>query len=324
MVATPQSPIRGGRAIRAHAILFFALLSLLAGVGAERKKISLDNGAGRNFAWECKTAGHKGNCAQLERPMASYDIVSMLDIGVITDFLPIEKAKELLEILKGMDDEDWTQIDNRRERAYGNSQVKRKATVDMDYKMVDLQLEAFKDVRDKVMPLFSEVFQGPNQKMSLYFGKYSHGSYVTSHTDGAVVTLNGHDKYDRKRAFLLYLNEEWEEEEGGLFTDEENEEQSFVPGWNTLLHFRVPRWHLVTPVRANKVRWSVYGWSLENHPTDFERFISFMKKDGTQPYVLGPILFILIVSLRLYLFPVDLGFGKKKADAKAAAAQKAK
>ena len=33
-----------------------------------------------------------------------------------------------------------------------------------------------------------------------------------------------------------------------------------------LLHFRVPRWHLVTPVEAAKTRWSVYGWSLEPIP----------------------------------------------------------
>ena len=33
-----------------------------------------------------------------------------------------------------------------------------------------------------------------------------------SGTDGAVVTLNGLDRYERKRAFLLYLNEAWSEQ----------------------------------------------------------------------------------------------------------------
>lgn len=114
-----------------------------------------------------------------------------------------------------------------------------------------------------VEPLFRELFQGPGESLSLFCGKYSLGSYVTSHTDGQVVTLDGQDRYTRKRAFLLYLNEDWESKDGGLFTDEEDVGQpGYRPGWNSLLHFRVPRWHLVTPVEAAKTRWSVYGWTL--------------------------------------------------------------
>jgi hypothetical protein len=62
-------------------------------------------------------------------------------------------------------------------------------------------------VRRLLEPLFTELFLGPGQVLSLFCGKYSQGSYVTSHTDDQVVTLDGQDRYRRKRAFLLYLNE---------------------------------------------------------------------------------------------------------------------
>ena len=35
-----------------------------------------------------------------------------------------------------------------------------------------------------------------------------------------------------------------------------------VPQWNTLVHFQVPRWHSVTPVRSSKQRYALYGWVL--------------------------------------------------------------
>ena len=93
-------------------------------------------------------------------------------------------------------------------------------------------------------------------------------------------------------AFLLYLNDGWTEEDGGLFTDEEDAgHPHYTPGWNTLLTFRVPRWHLVTPVRAHRTRWSIYGWSLDAQPSEWEQFVTFVT---TKPlHVLGIILAII-------------------------------
>ena len=163
-------------------------------------------GLGPNFQWNCQTAAHKGlwkahtgNCAKLNRTIATYDLIDELDIGVVTDFLPDHAAHKILERMKKLPDEEWTQIDNKQARAFGRNKKAYKASVEMDYKMYDLQLDTHQEMRKLIEPLFAPYFKGENQKLSLFLGKYSHGSYVTTHTDGAVVTLNGQDRYDRKR-----------------------------------------------------------------------------------------------------------------------------
>mmetsp|Transcript_52210 Transcript_52210/g.130059 ORF Transcript_52210/g.130059 Transcript_52210/m.130059 type:complete len:307 (-) Transcript_52210:49-969(-) len=268
-----------------RALLRLVTLATLACGACDGKpqppEISKHASLGSNFLWDCKTAGHAGTCGKLNRSTATYELIDKLDIGVVTDFLQEDAARFILEKIKAIPEEEWMQIDNRKKRSFGNNKRGYKPTVDMDYKAYDLQLSNHQHLRAAVEPLFAPYFQGDNQQLSLFFGRYRHGSYVTTHTDGAVVTLNGEDRWDRKRAFLLYLNDGWTEEDGGLFTDEEDTgHPKYTPGWNTLLTFRVPRWHLVTPVKAHKVRWSIYGWSLSEQPTDWERFVTFVT---TQP-----------------------------------------
>lgn len=43
----------------------------------------------------------------------------------------------------------------------------------------------------------------------------------------------------RVRGFQLYLNDEWSEDNGGIFYDEEDNEREHVPAFNTLLHHRL-------------------------------------------------------------------------------------
>ena len=148
--------------------------------------------------------------------MASFELINEFDIGIVTDFLPTDSARAILEKMKTLPASEWVQIDNRAARRMGNSKRAFKPQVDMDYKMYDLNTESHREMRSWVEPLFAPYFQGKGQQLSLFLGKYQHGSYVTAHTDGAVVTLNGDDRFQRKRAFLLYLNDGWTEDDGGL------------------------------------------------------------------------------------------------------------
>ena len=59
---------------------------------------------GPNFQWNCQTAGHAGNCAKLNRTVATYELIDELDIGVVTDFLPGDATKEILEKIKVLPD----------------------------------------------------------------------------------------------------------------------------------------------------------------------------------------------------------------------------
>ena len=38
--------------------------------------------------------------------------------------------------------------------------------------------------------------------------------------------------------------------------------QVYVPEFNSIAAFRVPRWHIVTPVACDEPRYSVFGWFL--------------------------------------------------------------
>ena len=191
----------------------------VAGSGAPsktRNKPTLANlRLGPNFQWNCQTAAHKGlwnahagNCAKLNRTVATYDLIDELDIGVVADFLPDDAARQILDRMKMLPDEEWTQIDNKQARAFGRNKKAYKASVEMDYKMYALQLDNHQEMRKTIEPLFAPYFKGENQKLSLFLGKYSHGSYVTTHTDGAVVTLNGQDRYDRKRGTAYRLRQD--------------------------------------------------------------------------------------------------------------------
>jgi len=262
--------------IAVHAAVVAACVCGVGGRPQSPKSSKLAS-LGPGFSWNCKTAGHAGSCGKLNRSTATFELIDEMDIGMVTDFLQEDTARQLVEKMKAIPDSEWTQIDNKKARSFGNSKRAYKAKVDMDYQMYDLQLSHHKELRDMVEPLVAPLFQGEKQKLSLFFGKYQHGSYVTSHTDGATITLNGDDRWDRKRAFLLYLNDGWTDDDGGFFTDEEDEgHPHYTPGWNTLLTFRVPRWHLVTPVKAHRTRWSFYGWTLAAKPTDWERLVMFV------------------------------------------------
>ena len=170
--------------------------------------------------WNCQTGAGKfkrpGHCGKVNRSMASFELINEFDIGIVTDFLPTDSARAILDKMKTLPASQWVQIDNRAARSMGNSKRAFKPQVDMDYKMYDLNTESHREMRSWVEPLFAPYFQGKGQQLSLFLGKYQHGSYVTAHTDGAVVTLNGDDRFQRKRAFLLYLNDGWTEDDGGL------------------------------------------------------------------------------------------------------------
>eukprot|EP00290_Baffinella_frigidus_P054030 CAMPEP_0180350828 /NCGR_PEP_ID=MMETSP0989-20121125/6200_1 /TAXON_ID=697907 /ORGANISM="non described non described, Strain CCMP2293" /LENGTH=306 /DNA_ID=CAMNT_0022340223 /DNA_START=18 /DNA_END=938 /DNA_ORIENTATION=+ len=244
----------------AAVVLAVAAAALPGATGAPPSKIVLPAGS----AFNCKTKGRPGTCAKMDRKDASWSVIDALDIGVLSNYLQESQAQTFLKAIKEIPKDDWVKIDNKETRKYGNNGKAYKASVDMSYEYYDLQHQDHLSLRRLLEPVFTDLFQGPGQKLSMFVGKYSEGSYVTAHTDGGVVTFDGTDRYERKRAFLLYLNEEWEMSEGGLFTDEEDAgKPGYTPGWNTVLHFRVPRWHLVTPVKSPKTRWSVYGWAVD-------------------------------------------------------------
>lgn len=85
---------------------------------------------------------------------------------------------------------------------------------------------------------------------------YSAGHFLTLHDDGV-------DGKDRIAAFVLSLTDQWSPDWGGhLIFPEQGAIRGFVPGFNCLRLFAVPRPHSVTfvPPFVTATRYSVTGW----------------------------------------------------------------
>jgi hypothetical protein len=98
-------------------------------------------------------------------------------------------------------------------------------------------------------------------------GRYERKDYIEPHDDKGfkdvivdVMTV----QCSRDIAVILYLSHDWTEEDGGVFIDHGTVPPSaIVPQFNTLVAFRVPRLHEVTPVLTDtKRRYSIFGWLL--------------------------------------------------------------
>jgi SM-20-related protein len=91
---------------------------------------------------------------------------------------------------------------------------------------------------------------------------YRPGDFLTLHDDK-------HGRDARLAAFTLGFTREWRPDWGGqlLFHDADGQiERGFMPGFNVLTLFRVPRPHSVAPVAAYAAakRLSVTGWLIDD------------------------------------------------------------
>lgn len=72
----------------------------------------------------------------------------------------------------------------------------------------------------------------------------------------------GRRGFRREVAAVYYLTKRWPASAGGHFIDLETG-RTILPEFNTLIAFAVPRWHMVSPVRAPRLqRHSIFGWWL--------------------------------------------------------------
>tara|TARA_E500000305_G_scaffold71520_1_gene57506 strand:+ start:1203 stop:1925 length:723 start_codon:yes stop_codon:yes gene_type:complete len=100
----------------------------------------------------------------------------------------------------------------------------------------------------------------PVARLVAMASRYRPGHFLSDHDDGE----------DPRRivAFVLSLNEGWQEDWGGqlVLQDDNGNAQSLVPRFNVLNVFTVPRVHYVAQVaeHAQQGRYSVTGWMLSS------------------------------------------------------------
>ena len=96
------------------------------------------------------------------------------------------------------------------------------------------------------------------RKADSYATTYLPGHFLTAHDDR-------HDKHDRVAAYVFSMTKNWEKNWGGhlaFFDDKGNVEEAFIPSFNTLNIFLIPKLHsvqLVAPF-AGANRTSYLGW----------------------------------------------------------------
>ncbi|AFV00611.1 2OG-Fe(II) oxygenase [Simiduia agarivorans] len=90
------------------------------------------------------------------------------------------------------------------------------------------------------------------------FTRYRRGHYLTRHDDR-------NDANDRVAAFVINFSKAWHQDMGGWLALYQNEsvEKVMVPRFNSMVVFKVPRDHAVTPVApwVDGCRYALTGWA---------------------------------------------------------------
>ena len=90
-------------------------------------------------------------------------------------------------------------------------------------------------------------------------GKYTESHFIAPHDDRAYKEVNG-EHFSRHIAVIYYCSKDWKKEYGGQLVDMVTGKE-YVPEFNSIVAFSVPRFHEVKPVLLPSVeRYSVFGW----------------------------------------------------------------
>eukprot|EP01129_Flabellula_baltica_P004651 TRINITY_DN1635_c0_g1_i1.p1 TRINITY_DN1635_c0_g1~~TRINITY_DN1635_c0_g1_i1.p1 ORF type:complete len:252 (+),score=58.02 TRINITY_DN1635_c0_g1_i1:309-1064(+) len=188
--------------------------------------------------------------------MSQYNLEQLLEenngICKISNFLPDDIARQAYELVKSIPLDEWAMTEAQRD--YGKNNI--------DHKFYSLK-------GDERIEDFLRLFiclQDFERFSSFSAGCYLEGHFIESHDDRAYVDVLEESgdilTCSRDIACIYYMTDDWKEEDGGWLVDNETGDV-YVPEFNSLVCFVVPRYHEVTKVSPGKKRYSVFGWFLE-------------------------------------------------------------
>jgi Rps23 Pro-64 3,4-dihydroxylase Tpa1-like proline 4-hydroxylase len=211
---------------------------------------------------------------------------------VVKDFLPKEVAHGLLTYLESLDESEWilsTSEHDAKMHDYKNGS----GTTEHSFSAcngiilnsskcaeVHSETDTPSSAMDKFLCILSASIHTAKLKLgnrtddetlfTFQCGRYSAGHFIDPHDDSATEEIDG-VIYERDLAIVLHLSRDWHLEYGGLFADMEYiPPHILVPQYNSLVLFKVPRLHQVTPIEKTargQKRYSIFGWALKKQKT---------------------------------------------------------
>jgi Rps23 Pro-64 3,4-dihydroxylase Tpa1-like proline 4-hydroxylase len=183
----------------------------------------------------------------LERYHLEEDLAQSSGLIKISNFLPNKVALKLYDIVRTVSEEEWrvTQADD-----------------DVSHNNIRHLFSSSKSFPNcgAIFNIFRRL--APSYESTFSIGNYRTGHFIDPHDDRAHVEIDG-ELFSRYIAAIYYLTPDWQAKDGGALIDMETKSR-YVPEFNSLIAFKVPRWHQVETVTSQeKARYSVFGWFLK-------------------------------------------------------------
>jgi hypothetical protein len=186
--------------------------------------------------------------------MDKYDLDKMLDenqgIVKISNFFPSAVADGILNSVETIPSSGWNVTESSRDLSKNNISHKFWSS-----KTASNLPNIFRAI---------EILQ-PGRFSTFSAGKYEQSDHIEPHDDRAYADVMLDDgariTCSRDIAVIYYLTKDWKESDGGTLVDIPTG-TSYVPEFNSLVAFRIPRFHEVKAVTADRARYSIFGWFL--------------------------------------------------------------
>lgn len=164
----------------------------------------------------------------------------------ISNFLPESVAHRIVEVLKDIRETTWNITES--EQDYEHNNIAHSFVSAKDFPHAELVFNIFRRLL-------------PEQESTFSAARYTTGHFIDKHDDKAYKKIEN-QQYERDIAVIYYLTPDWSEADGGVLIDHQTGTR-YVPEFNSLISFVVPRDHEVTIMKSNKSRYSIFGWFLK-------------------------------------------------------------